>query len=164
MSDLSWSPSRMCGKIYARANIGNRTVLMHRLLLGVDGSDKSIWVDHVDGNGLNNIRTNLRLSDATRNRWNSITQSRSGFKGVSRSGNGWSAKFVTNGKNIYAGHWKTEVEAALAYNDAAVAARGEFARLNEVPVEVARKVLIDRLEELELERGRILKWIEKVGA
>jgi AP2 domain len=117
------------GKWYVRRNKpgGNwigRQVYMHRQLL--DGS----LVDHVDGNGLNNQRANLRIADKQKNGWNRAAQSggSSKYKGVHwySPRNKWLARF----NKKYLGLFDSEIDAALAYNAAALKFAGEFARLN----------------------------------
>lgn len=112
-----------------------RGLKMHRILLGV--SDLKIEVDHRDGNGLNNVRSNLRVADRvtnSRNRAKRIGCS-SRFKGVAcrreKLTNQWRAYIcVRAGKLIHLGEFATEVEAARAYDAAALELFGEFARLN----------------------------------
>ena len=56
----------------------------------------------------------------------------SGFKGVSRNGRNWRALIKINGKQNYLGTFGTEINAAKAYNQAAIENFGEYACLNEV--------------------------------
>lgn len=131
------------GIVYAVCNIRHsknvfKKVRMHRLILGV--TDPKIKVDHRDGNGLNNTRDNLRVSTTQQNLFNSrkYTSSRctSKYKGVSyradMPNNPWLGYFNHKGKLHYLGAFKTEIEAASAYNVEASKLRGEFARLNNV--------------------------------
>lgn len=131
---------------------------MHRLILGCVGDQ---LVDHIDGDGLNNQRQNLRIATALTNRWNSKPNSLSRFKGVAKSGRGWVTKFVSSARYIYGGCWKTPIEAALAYNDIVRAERGDFALLNDVSVAAALPILQERLVELDTEKARIQRWIEE---
>lgn len=104
-------------------------VKMHRLLLGhVDG-----FVDHINGDGLDNRRSNLRVCASGENRRNShkpriTTTSR--FKGVYCFNCAWTAQIGSHGDNIYLGTFPTEEAAAHAYDDAARRLHGEFARVN----------------------------------
>ena len=102
-----------------------RTVLMHQLLTG--------WplTDHIDGDGLNNRRSNLRAATNRQNVRNS--RSRAGtsqFKGVFRQSGKWRVGITVDGKKIHLGYFTDEVEAARAYDAAALQLHGEFARLN----------------------------------
>ncbi len=101
-----------------------------------------IRVDHRDGNGLNNRRSNLRLATQQENSFNQTphTDAMSKYKGVSFSGlihgkyiptKPWRARIRHNGKLIGLGWYVTELEAAVAYNAKAVELFGQFALLNE---------------------------------
>ena len=111
--------------------------LMHRLVVR---AERGIDVDHKNHNGLDNQKHNLRLATKSQNRMNSNTNSNkngkrpSRFKGVysHHRGNRWVSHLVANGKWIYIGSFKTEMEAAVAYNEAAKMHHGEFAVLNSV--------------------------------
>jgi hypothetical protein len=77
-----------------------RHLLMHRLILGV--IDSRIQVDHIDGNGLNNVRSNLRLCSGAENSKNRKlnANSKTGVKGVFRSKdqrNTWTAQVRSDG-------------------------------------------------------------------
>lgn len=106
---------------------------MHRLLLNAQPDQ---FVDHIDGDGLNNTRANLRFATRSQNGANAAPSSRntSGYKGVYFSnGHGkWAAAIRVEGARTYLGFYDTKEEAALAYNAAAIKAHGDFAYLNEV--------------------------------
>ncbi len=110
--------------------IGN--IQMHREILKV--KDKTLLVDHRDHDGLNNQKNNLRVATAAGNSKN--RQSRKGsaskYLGVywAVNNNKWLASIRNNGKNIYLGYFINELDAAIAYNIAAVEIHGEFANLN----------------------------------
>jgi hypothetical protein len=91
-------------------------------------------VDHVDGNGLNNQRGNLRVCTRTENCQNRRPRSggTSKYKGVhwGRREKKWIAKIHLNGKEIYLGRSVDEDEAASIYDTKAKELFGEFARLN----------------------------------
>jgi hypothetical protein len=110
------------------AKRGSASVFMHRQILDCHGP-----VDHADGDRTNNARENLRACTA---RQNSANRSRpknntSGFKGVTwhKQLNRWQVT-VGRGKGQYVGVFRDRVEAALAYDNAAVARYGNFANLN----------------------------------
>jgi hypothetical protein len=93
-------------------------------------------VDHINGDGLDNRRCNLRLCTHAENMANtgSYKNSSSQYKGVTffkRDGN-WQAKICPKGKTIHLGYYSQESEAALAYNYAAKHYFGDFAKFNEV--------------------------------
>lgn len=111
-----------------------RTVWMHRVLLGIDGKHK-IFCDHIDNDGLNNTRNNMRTATHQENCRNrrSRRNSSSKYLGVSRytrDPNTWVAQISTGEKKIMLGHHKSEEAAAKAYDAAALKYHGEFAHLN----------------------------------
>jgi len=118
----------------ARMEAGQR-VLMHRVILGVG---PRLYVDHVNGDGLDNRRENLRVADRQQNRQNSRLDrdSRSGLKGIrlKKEGKGrskpWEARIGVNGRQLFLGCFSDPKEAALAYDEAAVRHFGEFALTN----------------------------------
>jgi len=93
------------------------------------------WIDHVDHDGLNNQRSNLRPCTSQQNMMNGrkrnvITSSK--FKGVCwfKRKSKWIA-FIKKEKQIHLGYFNNEIEAAKAYNTKAIELFGEFACLNE---------------------------------
>lgn len=108
---------------------------LHRLVLN---SPDGI-VDHRDGDRVNNLRSNLRLTSQHGNLANSTMKSTntSGYKGVfwHKRANKWMAQLMYNGRSIYLGLHNTKEEAAMRYNEAAIKFFGEYAKLNEILVE-----------------------------
>ena len=116
---------------YARKNFWRQgryiAVLMHSLITGWPSPD------HVNGNGLDNQRHNLRPATSSQNSQNRRMRSdnTSGFKGVYLRDRGrWVASIWTAGKNRHLGLFATPEDAARAYDAAAAEIFGEFARLN----------------------------------
>lgn len=113
-------------------------VRMHRLILGLPTPrGNSSRVDHIDTDGLNNRRSNLRLATNSQNcrNGNRRVNAKSRFKGlVPNLGRlrPWTAQINLNGKSTHLGSFTTEEEAAMCYNVAARRHFGEFARLNQV--------------------------------
>lgn len=110
-----------------------RYVYMHRFIL--ETKDKNTQIDHRDGNGLNCQRSNMRESTLAQNRCNRRIHKNKASKylGVfikDRKNIRYYARLTKNGKGIYAGSFKTELEAAMAYDKKALELHGEFARLN----------------------------------
>lgn len=110
--------------------------VMHRAILsrvlGRELSSSEV-VDHIDGDGLNNSRSNLRLATRHENARNRTANlNGSGYKGVSWNKNhgAWSARIFLSGKNRHLGYFTSIAAAAAAYDIAASEAFGEFARLN----------------------------------
>ena len=113
-----------------------RTVTIHRLILGLKFND-GLFADHRDGDGLNNQRANLRIATNQQNQQNSNKQKgdySSEYKGVtwSKKEKKWQANITFNGRLKHLGLFHNEIDAAKAYNEAAIEHFGEFARLNDV--------------------------------
>ena len=113
---------------------GKRTIIfMHREILGLGFGDQR-QCDHRNGNGLDNGKTNLRMATSTQNNQNRRPRkgTSSRFKGVywDRGRAKWRAKIRINGPQINLGRFDSEIDGAKAYDAAAVAAFGEFARIN----------------------------------
>lgn len=124
-------------KYYAVTNVWNdpkrNGIRMHRLIMGVLDDPKAI-IDHIDGDGCNNRKSNLRICTTMENSWNTKpqTDTASKYKGVARHREKWCAK-ITKNKQVYRlGVFETEIEAAIAYNNAAKELFGEYACLNEI--------------------------------
>ncbi len=99
------------------------SILMHRVVMSrILGREllRSEHVDHIDGNILNNRNTRMRRNNT------------SGYKGVwwHKNNHVWVASIKINGKMIYAGFFTDVIEAARAYDKAAIEHFGEFARTN----------------------------------
>ncbi len=104
---------------------------MHRAILN---APKGLLVDHIDGNGLNNRKSNLRLCTFAQNAHNSRPRrnSSSRYKGVCwhKVKKKWTVSIYKGGKRTYLGYYDDEIEAALAYDRKATELFGEFAYLN----------------------------------
>lgn len=100
-----------------------RLVFMHRMLLGTPGGS---YTDHIDGDGLNNRRANLRIVSTTENAHNQTRKrpkASSRFRGVSWDNwtQRWRATIQVTGRLMHIGRFDSEEEAALAYNAAGFA-------------------------------------------
>lgn len=114
-------------KSYAKTKSGS--LLLHRLLV-----PDAPQVDHINGNGLDNRRANLRActnAENQRNRGRSANN-KSGYKGVRwhAASRRWRAQIVSDGQQRTLGHFYSPEAAARAYDRAARQLHGEFARLN----------------------------------
>lgn len=132
VTPYSWRV-HICGRLrYAKTTIAGKSVLMHRLLLGAPAG---MPVDHKDGDGLNNRRTNIRLATWSGNAANCRKVSRpttSQYKGVywHKAAGKWATRIECRGTRTFLGLWESERAAAIAYNRTARRLFGEFARLN----------------------------------
>lgn len=108
-----------------------KTIKAHNLILAAAPGQE---VDHVDRNGLNNSRKNLRLTTRRENDLNRRLQAnnKSGYRGVCWASRrqAWQAEISVNGKVKHLGRFGTPEEAARAYDAAAREVNGEFAQLN----------------------------------
>lgn len=107
--------------------IDGKDIGLHRILMKPPAG---MMVDHIDGNPLNNCRSNLRVCTHTENTRNQKKRRnlKYGFKGVFKSRKRFGAMIHVEGKPIYLGQYKTVEEAHSAYCAAAVKYHGEFAR------------------------------------
>lgn len=120
---------------YAQAHDSHDTlkrkrVAMHRLILSASDGDV---VDHINGDGLDNRRSNLRIVTIQQNAFNQKHHGGSSrHKGVSyRADSGtWRAYITKDGKRRYLGTFASEEDAARAYNNEAERLFGEHAKLN----------------------------------
>ncbi len=112
---------------------GRRTsAKLHRLLLGCTPGDGR-EVDHVNCDGLDNRRANLRIATHGQNRMNARPQGGSSrFKGVYFNHGRWCARITVDGCLVQLGRYDQEKDAARAYDAAAVEHFGERARPNGV--------------------------------
>lgn len=111
----------------------NQIIRMHR---EITQAPQELEVDHINGDKLDNRKANLRLVTRQQNSFNTGPRkgSKSQFKGVgwfSRDRK-WRARIMLNGKEIHLGLFEREIDAAEAYNSAALEFFGEFARLNKL--------------------------------
>lgn len=122
-----------------RPNGVRETIYMHRLVMGLNRDDKH-YTDHIDGNGLNNYRSNLRIvspSDNNGNRKKNSNAKWSQYKGVSFHkypglSHPWVAQIKYRG-NVTRKYYRTELEAARSYNKMAIEVFGQYAFLNKLP-------------------------------
>lgn len=107
-----------------------KTVIMHRLIMN---AEKGTEVDHIDRNGLNNQRLNLRLATRSQNMANQRKQEGSSiFKGVTWTDKGrcWVSRIRYLGHLYTLGRFKLEIDAARAYDGKARELFGEHCAVN----------------------------------
>ena len=109
---------------------------MHNEVAKLAGFSECEVVDHIDGNGMNNIRENLRPSSFSQNQGNrkKTPGTSSRFKGVTwvkhKYRQCWKATIKAYGESYFLGEFFNEEDAARAYDEAAIKIFGEFAVLN----------------------------------
>ncbi|WP_427007168.1 HNH endonuclease [Pseudarthrobacter sp. H2] len=120
---------------YAVSRIYGKLVFVHiviiRRMLGRDLCPGE-FVDHIDGNRLNNRRGNLRVATRSQNSYNRPKRrhSASAHKGVFKSGRNWHVQINAEGNRFCLGSFHDELEAAYMYDQWALQLHGEYARLN----------------------------------
>jgi len=138
LSKHKWHYFKCSNGIYARRNSSGKggakraTLLMHREILKVSGTNAVL--DHKDRNGLNNQKSNLRISTYSQNMANRSSWGKSKYKGVSFhiKVKKWIATININKKQKHLGCFATEIEAAQKYNEYAKVHHGEYANLNQI--------------------------------
>lgn len=106
-------------------------ILMHRVIMMCPNGFE---VDHVDGDGLNNQKNNLRICSHSQNMRNRRQKSQmsSKYKGVSwvKKHGKWLGRLQVGGKIVFNSYFDSQEAAAIAYNESAALHHGDFARLN----------------------------------
>jgi len=131
LSQYNWSAARRGSSIYAQRNIKKpngkwEPVLMHIEMMN---PQNGMCTDHIDRNGLNNQRYNLRLATKSQNGFNS-SKFKGNYKGVNKHRKGYRARLMVNRVEVFSGYFKNEIDAAKAYDAAALKYCGEFAYTN----------------------------------
>lgn len=139
LMQFNWRPFITKHNIYASASMKvdgkHKSVFMHRFILNL--TDKNIIIDHKDGNGLNNQKSNLRKCNFSENNINTTSHkgSSSKYVGVSYCEHPyrkkkWSADMQINGNTIRLGRYKTEEEAAIVRDQYIINNNLLFPKLN----------------------------------
>jgi hypothetical protein len=129
---FSWSAKPKPSKVYAvtglKSRSGYTTVLMHRMIMRYP---LGLQVDHIDGDGLNNRKSNLRVATHAQNMWNRGPQhnNTSGFRGVSwhEKSAKWQARIKHENGRMFLGYFDTAEAANEAYIEASKRLHGDFA-------------------------------------
>jgi|CXWL01.1.fsa_nt_gi hypothetical protein len=132
VKDITWYPLIVRGLHYAYNR--NTGVLMHRLVTNapVDNAPVDRVVDHINGDGMDNRKSNLRLcthADNIRNRVHINKNNRVGYRGVfnNRSKTAFVAQIKFEGKSMHLGTYPTAVEASRVHEEARLRLFGEYA-------------------------------------
>lgn len=121
-------------KYYAvRGDKNNKIIYMHREILGLKRG-REVQADHINNNGIDNRRVNLRKcthKENQRNQPKNVTNT-SGYKGVTwyKAGGKWHAQIKVNRTKYHLGYFFCLIKAAKAYDRAARKYHGDFANLN----------------------------------
>ena len=110
---------------YEDSNDDTKAIFMHRLIMGC----KNKMIDHKDGNGLNNQKSNIRYASCAENVYNSKLGRIVGAA-LDKRHNVWNSFISFNNKKYNIGTFKTQEEAAEARDKAAIVFHGDFASLN----------------------------------
>lgn len=146
VSMINWwaVSSKLTDNIYVKGYIDKKEVFIHRVIMEKMINRKLLnteHIDHINHNGLDNRRTNLRIVTRSENLENRKKGSlfagkptTSKYKGVTfhKRDQKWYAQIVKDCKHIHIGTFMSEQEAAIAYNIKAKELFGNFAKLNEV--------------------------------
>lgn len=131
LNQWTWHYSHGYAVRRIRDGKSKKTIIMHRLILNAPGD---FQVDHINGNKLDNRKENLRVCSASQNKSNvdAPSTNTSGYKGVSfhKIAGRWRATIKINQKSKHLGHFNDPKDAARAYDLAAIALFGDYARLN----------------------------------
>lgn len=137
LSKWSWFATKRGNTWYAARSVrgksrsDQKTIWMHREILGITGTD-GVWGDHINGDGLNNQRYNLRKANRSQNAMNSKTWhgSKSGIKGVTwyKRDSKWEVKIQANKVEKFLGRYADLDEARMVRLAAEKELHGEYAR------------------------------------
>jgi len=132
IKNYKWHINKTYNTYRVWAQIKRKTMYMHKIILNNEIKD----IDHINGNGLDNRKCNLRACNKSQNGMNrgAPSSNTSGYKGVyyKKRDKKWVAFISVNGKHYNGGSFKDINMAAVKYNEMAIKYHGEYARLNEV--------------------------------
>ena len=134
LNQWRWSALKVRDRFYAVRMSNGKYIYIHRLIAERAGCDISRMIDHLDGDGLNNLRGNLRAATNAQNLQNRGMPSNnaSGYKGVlwDSARNKWRAEIRADGKRYFLGRFYSKQQAARVYVKAAKKLHGRFAHDN----------------------------------
>lgn len=120
--DYTFGIAKKANGLYVVTNIYengkySKRIYFHRWILGYDGKD---FIDHINGEPLDNRKSNLRIVKPVQNSQNrkaSVTNKSSGVRGVYWEQNKWRARIMIRGKRKDLGYFETVKEAKKAIDD-----------------------------------------------
>lgn len=123
--DYRWAVHNEAGYLYVRSSC-RKGVRLHRLIMN---APSNMFVDHIDGNTLINIKSNLQICTPQQN---SIKQKsrQSSIRGIRFKSGKWEVSIEVNSKALYLGRYTDLVDAMKAYNKTALLMFGKFAVLH----------------------------------
>lgn len=121
---------------YKTINLFNQAFYFHRVAFAMHNGFWPEMVDHINGNTNDNRAINLRASNKHLNAQNALPKKGARFRGACKRPFGWEVFIRANGKQIYIGRYKDEIEAAYAYDLASLEHHGEHGRRNFLPLVV----------------------------
>ncbi len=123
---LKWNAQKCYKRFYVSRSVKEKKLYLHRYIMGVDG--KGMCIDHINGDPLDNRKSNLRVCSHRENSRNK--KKKHGFKGVSKYNSTFAAQIQINNEHVNIGYFSTPSDAARAYDFAAAIFFGEFASFN----------------------------------
>lgn len=142
VSQFKWSARKVRGRFYAGTGLYlgkikdkyvTKTIHMHQFILNIAGIDsKKIQVDHINGDGLDNRKSNLRIVTPSQNRRNLQklkSNNTSGYRGVTKNKKSglYRARIVNlHGCREHLGYFSNAEQAAVAFDMAAVKFYGQY--------------------------------------
>jgi hypothetical protein len=131
LNQWKWCANYAHNKVYASRKEGKKSIYMHKSIMNTPAG---MEVDHKDGNGINNQKYNLRNCTHAQNLSNlgMRKNNTSGYKGVTwvARRKRFMAQIAVRGKHIGLGYYKNPIDAAKAYDEAAIENFGEYANIN----------------------------------
>lgn len=130
------SPKHINISGYYSVRVGGRSYLVHRIIWFMKFGECPKYIDHSNGNRLDNRLENLRPATSSQNNANRVKSNNntSKFKGVywNKKRKKWHSQIQTNGKKYNLGLYEIEVDAARAYNESAIMIHGVYAKINDL--------------------------------
>lgn len=128
-----WTPQfSPSGGVYFRARFGRSNLYLHRVIAG---AERGQLVDHINGDTIDNRRSNLRVCDRSGSNANRTRKrtSRAPYKGITQTKNGkWVAQIMWRKQYFRIGLFETPEAAADAYDARALELHGEYANINNI--------------------------------